>query len=319
MVGKRSVHFGLWLVLFYAFNLNAQVNRSDKLYQLGWDNDVFMMTDYYYTQGMGLFLYHSFFQLNPANNLLLKPANYDQVIYGFSVDQRTYTPRDIKSQEIQFKDRPYAGVLVFSSKSIASNRVSGLMIKSELDIGIMGPASGAGTVQYKYHEKTHNALPQGWGYQHYNWPVLNYNFTAHQRFWDFRYLDVYGKGQLRVGTLHDDVSFGLLFRSGIMSSYLETLGLPLACKGQDWQLFATVEPSISLVGYNATLQGGWQRNPKLHYVAYGDMRKIVARVSSGLALNYKFIGLNFNVILNSSEFTEGISHWYTSTRLFFTF
>jgi len=319
MRGKITFHISMWIALLQAFNLNAQVNRNEKLYQLGWDNDVLMMTDYYYTQGMGLFMYHPVFQMNPANLVLLKPSGYDQVIYGFSVDQRTYTPRDIKSYAIQFNDRPYAGVLVFTSKSIAANQNQGLMLRSELDIGVMGPASGAGTVQYKYHEGTNNALPQGWGYQHYNWPVFNYNLTAHQRLGDWEKVEIYGKGQLRLGTLHDDATFGMLIRTGFMNNYIETLGLPIAGKDQDWQLFVNVEPTLTVVGYNATLQGGWHRNPKLHYVSYSDMNKIVARVSSGFGLNYKFIGLNFNVIWNSSEFKKGVNHWYTSTRLYFVF
>ena len=307
----------VWLVP--AGTVNAQQLLPNRSYQLGWDNDVFMMTDYYYTQGLSFGTYHPFFKHNPVNLLLLKPKNYDRVAYGFSGYQKTYTPKDIKSDEIQYADRPYAGVLVFTSHSRAANQEKGLVISSELDLGVMGPASGAGQVQYRYHDWSDNQLPNGWHHQQYNWPVINYNFEAAQAVYAASFADVHAKAGVRVGTLHDDASVGLLVRLGKKDDYIQSLGLSHLGHAKPWHLYFTAEPTITVVGYNATLMGGWHRNPKIHYVEFEELNKAIGRFRSGFVFHYKSIGLSFDVILQSKEFKGGTHHWYTSTKLFLSF
>ncbi|MCU4174925.1 lipid A deacylase LpxR family protein [Marinilabiliaceae bacterium N1Y90] len=292
---------------------------NNKVYKLGWDNDVFMMTDYYYSQGLSFHFYNPLLKHNPVNLILLKPKQYDKVIYGFMIDQRTYTPQDISSDVVQYSDRPYAGVLLLTSKSIAANTDKGWMFASELDIGVMGPASGAGHVQYRYHDLSNNQLPNGWVYQQYNWPVINYNFEASKELYSSNSFELYGKGKARVGTLHDDASVSMMLRVGKMESYMESLGLPLQSNSKNWQLYFSAEPSLSYVAYNGTLQGGWHRNPKIHYLEYSEMSPIVARVRTGVGLVYKSFGLSFDLFYNTKEFKTGTDHWYHSTRLFITF
>ncbi|WP_289054265.1 lipid A deacylase LpxR family protein [Carboxylicivirga marina] len=307
------------ILVFSHMTAFGQQPLSNKYYQLGWDNDVFMMTDYYYSQGMSFGTYHPFFKYNPVNLILIKPKGYKEVVYGFSGFQRTYTPKNLKSDEIQYTDRPYAGVLVFTSHARATNAQAGWLFSSELDIGVMGPASGAGHVQYRYHEWSDNTLPNGWHHQQYNWPVLNYNFEATKQLYEVEGFEFYAKGGARLGTLHDDASVGLLLRAGKMDSYMESMGLPLMGNTGKWQMYFNTEPTITVVGYNATLMGGWHRNEKIHYVEFNEMEKIIGRWRTGLGASYKSFGINFDVILQSKEFKGGAHHWYTSTRLFINF
>lgn len=306
------------LIVAYA-KVSAQQFPTNKFYQLGWDNDVFMMTDYYYTQGMSFGTYHPFFKNNPINLVLLKPKDYEKATQGFSVYQRTYTPKDIKSDEVQYFDRPYAGVLVFTSQSRALNKETGWLFSSEIDLGVMGPASGAGQVQYRYHEWSDNTLPNGWHHQQYNWPIINYNFTAYKALHQTKGFELFAKGAARVGTLHDDASVGVLLRAGNMDDYFNTLGLPLFNYSRDWQLFFNTEPTLTVVGYNATMMGGWHRNEKIHYINFEEIEKIIGNWRTGIGVSYKSFGINFDVILQSREFKSGTHHWYTSTKLFLSF
>ncbi|WP_439182320.1 lipid A deacylase LpxR family protein [Carboxylicivirga taeanensis] len=305
-----------WVVLISA---SSQQTLQNSYYQLRWDNDVFMMTDYYYTQGMSFTMYHPVITHNPLNLVLLKPGNHKNVMYGVSVFQKAYTPKDIKSDEIQFFDRPYAGVLVFSSHSNAANPETGWLLKAELDLGVMGPASGAGKVQYKYHDFADIQLPNGWHNQQYNWPVINYNIQAYKQLYETPYTGFYGKGAARIGTLHDEASLGLLFRVGKMPGYIESLGLPLPNSNHSWQLFVWTEPSLTAVAYNGTLMGGWHRNEKIHYIEFGEMNKLIGTWRTGLSVGYHSFGLTFGVVFQSKEFKSGAPHWYTTTRLFLTF
>lgn len=315
----KHIICGVLLVFMATWGLSAQQPLSSKFYQLQWDNDVFMMTDYYYTQGMSFTSYHPFFDRNPVNLILLKPKGYVEVINGISIFQRTYTPKDIKSDEIQYADRPYAGVLVLTSHSRAVNRNSGWMYHSELDLGVMGPASGAGQVQYKYHDLTENQLPNGWQYQQYNWPIVNYNLKVYKEVYQSRGLGLYALGKARIGTLHDDASVGALFRLGKMDDYYESLGLPLLNSGSQWQLFFESEPAITAVAYNGTMMGGWHRNPKIHYIEFDEMSKLIGTWRSGIGAHFRSFGLSFDVYLQSKEFKSGSHHWYTSTKLFLNF
>lgn len=320
MLIKKNIQIALMGLFCLVSSIEAQQVINNRFYGLGWDNDVFMMTDHYYTQGLSFSTYAPFFKQNPVNLILLKPKGYNKVLYGFAVDQRTYTPKDISSDQIQFNDRPYAGVLVFTSKSSAANTSNKLLFKSELDIGVMGPASGAGQVQYHYHNLTNNPLPNGWNYQQYNWPIVNYNVGVTQELFSNKNIEGYGLGNVRLGTLHNDVSVGALFRFGMMNHYVESLGLHLpSMDGKNWQYFVAIEPSVRIVGYNATMQGGWYRNPKIHYIDFDEMNLAVGRLKTGFSLMYKTFGLSFDVIYNTKEFKDGSSHWYNSTRLFLVF
>lgn len=310
---------GLILVMGAVFSVQGQQQLSSKFYQLGWDNDVLMMTDYYYTQGMSFSVYHPFFKNNPINLILLKPKDFKKVVYGFSAYQKTYTPKDIKSDEIQFEDRPYAGVLVFTSHSRAVNEEKGWFYNAELDLGVMGPASGAGQVQYRYHDLTENQLPNGWQYQQFNWPVINYNLQVFKEVYQSANLEMFAKGSTRIGTLHDDASVGFLMRTGMMNSYMESLGLPFADMSRPWQLFFTAEPTLTVVGYNGTLMGGWYRNEKIHYIEFSEMNKLISTLRSGVGASYKSFGLSFDVIFQSKEFKSGTDHWYTNARLYISF
>lgn len=315
----KSYILTLFLIGCASIATRAQQPLANSFYQLGWDNDVFMMTDYYYTQGMSFGTYNAFFKYNPVNQILLRPKGYNRVTYGFSGYQKTYTPKDLKSDLVQYSDRPYAGVLVFTSHSRAANDETGWLYSSELDIGVMGPASGAGQVQYRYHEFSDNTLPNGWHHQQYNWPVLNYNFKASKQIYKANNFDLHASGAARIGTLHDDASVGVLFRAGKMDDYMESLGLPLMGADNKWQMYFNTEPTLTVVGYNATLMGGWHRNEKIHYVEFNELQKVIGSWRTGLGVSYKSFGINFDVILQSKEFKAGTHHWYTTTKLFLNF
>lgn len=318
-IEKNLKYLLLIIALWYVFRVDSQQVVNQKLYKLGWDNDVFMMTDHYYSQGLSFYFYNPLIKHNPINLILLKPKQYDRVVYGFMMDQRTYTPKDISSELVQFNDRPYAGVLVFTSKSIAADLDNGWMYTSDLDLGVMGPASGAGQVQYRYHDLTNNQLPNGWVYQQYNWPIINYNFEASKEIYSAKSFELYGKGKARIGTLHDDATVSIMLRAGKMQSYIESLSLPFSSNENSWQMYFAAEPSVSYVAYNGTMQGGWHRNPKIHYLEYSDLSPVIARVRTGLGMIYKSFGLSFDIYYNTKEFKTGSDHWFHSTRLFISF
>ncbi len=318
-VKKMKNIFFILLLLNLITPAPAQLMVPVIQYQLLWDNDVFMTTDHYYTQGLGFRMYDPFLSNNPVNLILLKTGGYDRIVHGLSVLQQTYTPKDIRSDEIQYNDRPYAGVLLVTSGVTSSTLDKKRIYHSELDLGVMGPASGAGKVQYYYHDITDNPLPNGWHYQQYNWPVINYNFTAFQQIHSTNLFEAFAKGRLRAGTLHDDANMGLLVRFGKMDSYMQSLGVNVSSISSKWRYYIEAEPSMRFVAYNATLQGGWYRNRNIHYIPFNDLSYAVPNFRAGVTAIYQVFGLKFDLNYTGKEFKEGTHHWFHNITLFLSF
>nr|WP_319399209.1 lipid A deacylase LpxR family protein [uncultured Carboxylicivirga sp.] len=307
-------------LLNHFYVLSAQVVLPIKQFHLNWDNDVMMTTDHYYTQGLGIAMCDPFLVRNPLNKIFIKPRQADKALYSLSVFQQTYTPKDIRSDEIQYNDRPYAGVLLVTSGAVVSDISKNRLFKSEIDIGVMGPASGAGKVQYVYHDITNNPLPNGWHHQQYNWPVVNYNLNVYQQWVSEDWFNLMATGGARVGTLHDDASLGMMFRIGKMQNYIESLNINYRFdQTSNWQYYIEAEANVTAVMYNATLQGGWYRNRKIYYIPFSDLTYLVPKLKGGLVVMYNVFGLQFNVNYIGKEFEGGSHHWYHKTTLFLSF
>jgi len=122
------------------------------------ENDVFekdskgSTTDGFYTQGLQI-------QYENTNS------------WGLKLAQQIYTPENKDSPGTQYGDRPYAGYLhgAYFQHILAGQQDDYFQI----DVGVIGPASGAEDVQTGFHKMTGMALPQGWKYQLKNEPTLN--------------------------------------------------------------------------------------------------------------------------------------------------
>ncbi len=98
---------------------------------------------------------------------------------SYSLGQNMYTPSDISRPELIPGERPYAGWLYAGfgivSKTDNSNRPDKLfnrMDNLEINIGIVGPASLAGTFQRTWHKWFDFQPPRGWGNQLDNEPGI---------------------------------------------------------------------------------------------------------------------------------------------------
>ncbi len=300
--------------------LFSQEQKDSSLLIIDWDNDVLLTTDKYYTQGMKFDVYTPFLRYTPVNYILIKPKTYDNITYGLRLNQETYSPIDILSTEIQSNDYPYAGVLMLSSSILASNKEKGLLYKSELDLGVMGPYAGAGEVQYYFHYLINDFLPQGWDNQQCTWPVINYNFQLSKEIYANKYSELIAIGGFKVGTLHASAEAGIKFRAGAKDSYISSLGNRFVSESsQKWQYYFEIEPSVEFVAYNAILQGGWFSSSNDIYVVSNDISKIVLKNRLGLGVKYKSFGFDLNMYFMTNEFEKGGNHLYHNFRFYVPF
>jgi len=139
------------------------------------ENDLFAGTDQHYTNGLRLEWLTEPLDTNTTNfsnsytKLLYKGVDALPLLHldptkkhnaGMSVYQMMYTPEEINTTEPNYDDIPYAGHLMFSFFLFEYNE--DVYDEYKLQLGVIGPASGAETVQKSIHKLTDSTPPLGW-------------------------------------------------------------------------------------------------------------------------------------------------------------
>jgi hypothetical protein len=135
-----------------------------------WENDTFGGTDRFYTDGVSLSLARTGpLWLDPLANRLSWAEGRRTIGYEFG--QIMVTPSETMLTAPDPNDRPYAGILYvgLSLHVERDNQYNGL----KLITGVVGPWSLAEETQKQVHRWVGADLPQGWGYQLHNEPILN--------------------------------------------------------------------------------------------------------------------------------------------------
>lgn len=164
-------------------------------FTLYWENDGTLVntiddTDRYYTNGAGIEL--SFDpNFTPSIRDWLAPAGeWDDPRFGVGVaiKQRIYTGIDISDPNPAPDDHPYAGYLYLALSLQRADETK--HDHFELDLGLVGPGSGAETFQKFIHDVFPEEIdPQGWDEQLDNEPTINFNF---QRTWKSKPANIAG-------------------------------------------------------------------------------------------------------------------------------
>ncbi|MBC8009106.1 MAG: lipid A deacylase LpxR family protein [Burkholderiales bacterium] len=99
--------------------------------------------------------------------------------FGFSLGQQIYNPQDQLANPPDPTDRPYAGWSYVELSFISKDESRADIISIQL--GIVGPSSGAEKVQTEVHELIDDDIPQGWDYQLEDEPGLNLIYERRYR------------------------------------------------------------------------------------------------------------------------------------------
>ncbi len=97
-----------------------------------------------------------------------------------SLGQIMITPRDISRREPDPSDAPYVGALVYRATQVEVDGDVGNM--ASLNIGVIGPASGAKQTQRAIHRLIGSDRPEGWGSQVSNRPLIGIERYVAKRF-----------------------------------------------------------------------------------------------------------------------------------------
>ena len=294
-------------------NINA-----DHYFRLHYENDFFGGRDRYYTQGINLETVHPSFKKFPLSKLLPAPKN-SIARYGICLEHNGYTPTSIIADTILYDDRPYAAAVFLKNFLISNCLQKRYRITSSLSTGIIGGAAGGEWMQKTIHKWIHDRQPKGWQYQIKNDLVLNYETGIEKNILHLKnhlLLNVFAKA--RIGTLNDKLStgFALIFgkiNSGIASVFSGTENDET--KKEKFSFHFYVQPVISAVAYDATLQGGLLNKKSTYKIREKNISPFTFQGNAGIFIQLCRLNLEYFQSVINKEFSTGLYHRWGGVRI----
>jgi lipid A 3-O-deacylase len=299
------------LLLLFSLAVHAQKPDSlkrDHYFRFNYDNDFFSATDRYYTQGILAELILPGLKKNPFSKTLIKLKQASQNYYGLGFEQDCFTPLSIQHNTIYQGERPFAATLFISNFLVSISQEKKQRLTTSLDVGIMGPCAVCEEEQKGIHKALNNIQPLGWQYQLATDYIINYHIKLEQGIYARRYFEFITLGEVRAGTLYDDVSLGVLLRAGFMNGYFTNLGLTRASTNKKFQLYVYASAKGSAVAYNATLQGGMFENNSVYTLNAKTLQRDLFSASWGVIGAFKRFSLEYTKVYISPEFHNGLDH-----------
>ena len=305
------------------FIANAQVINNtasfrningNSYFRLYYENDFFTATDYYYSQGINLeYVHPGLKKITPVKVLL--HLRKSAIKYGLSVEHDAFTPTSIRHPEVIPDDRPFAATLSAKSFVIALDSLKQQRTSASLSVGVIGSNAGGEWMQKSIHKWLKNIEPLGWENQIHNDFILNYTFEYEKKIIasnHFFLLNSYSK--LCAGTLNDNAGTGFSLMIGHFYSPFKKTNNTVNSQKKLWFHFYT-QPVISLIGYDATLQGSLFNHTSPYVIAESKITRVTFQNNYGVTLTFKHIYLEYFQSVITKEFSTGIYHRWGGIRI----
>ena len=242
---------------------------------------------------------------------------------GISIGQNLYTPADTEAYFPIYNDRPYAGWL-YASFALQStykrhdpktNREDPVRLDTiQLDLGLVGPASGGELAQNNFHKLIGVPPANGWANQLYNEPTIGLTFerrwrTNHGVIFDdprFEY-DLVPRLGVSVGNAATYGSVGGTLRIGkeLRNDFGPARARPalpgsegFIGEGFGWYFFVGV--GAEAVARNMFLDGNTAGNNIVHVTH----RPFVGEAQAGITVLVRGARISYTQVLRSPEFFE---------------
>lgn len=280
--------------------------------RLHYDNDYFTATDRYYTQGYNFEFVHPALRKNPLTRLLVT-TNRNAARYGLAFEHFGFTPTTIQSDAILVGDRPFAGAILLKTFSMSTDTVRRIRVASVLSTGVVGPVAFGGEMQTAIHRAINGVRPQGWQHQIRNDVIVNYALTAEKQVYAYRNaLLVSAMGTVQAGTFVNRLQTGFVIMAGRFNS---PFGNSPNVGRSGLQLYGYAQPLVSLVGYDATLQGGLFNRDSPYIIPTDQLTRTTFQANIGAVLKYKKLYLEYYQSLLTREFETGMPHRWGGIRI----
>jgi lipid A 3-O-deacylase len=261
----RLLFFTLFTLFIGQKDLFSQEVPPVHLLSLYWDDDYLNLqgkgTDRAYTSGQRIEYYYMKQHSSRfcIDRVMPKAGRQHTNIYSWSLMQVMVTPDNISDPNFQPNDYPWSGALFVTHSLYSYNTELKFAFKSEALLGVMGPASLAGTTQRMVHRLIHYRQPKGWSNQFDNTPLVNAAFSAEKQECGLdNFFEVIGGARIDAGAMMDELTVYQYVRIGIMNPYFEGLFTLRSASGQSrkrTEFYLFMKPQAQAVAYDALLQG----------------------------------------------------------------
>ncbi len=259
---KRFLKFILVaFVLMVCGKLSAQSQTYKNLIGFKSDNDAYLAIkqDRYYTNGIEFFFIHA---LN--NNQNNNSTQLHKTIWGVNAGQKIFNAYSGKTWFIENVDRPITGYLYASAymQWLLKNET---IYKAELQLGTIGPTALGKETQEFIHKSFKFYKPEGWQFQLNNTFGINLNLDYQKLLYRTknRKSDFSLPCQLRLGSNFTSLNTAVLFRIGRFNALNNSTATQSnvasnskANLNKYKEFYFYLRPSLSVVLYDATIQGG---------------------------------------------------------------
>jgi len=310
-----------FVLLFVFAGVNAQPDslsgspdKNNRYFLVNYDNDFFNATDRYYTQGVYFEFIAPFLRKSPLSRILIPLNKQSKNYFGISIRQDCFTPGSIRYDTLNYLDRPYAATMYLSQYLISIDELNKRRLTSKIDLGIIGPCAVCEQEQKWIHHGLKNIMPLGWENQISTDVFINYSVGIEQGLISSNYFEMNALGDLRVGTVYDDASLGLMIRTGFMAGYFKQLGVIKNAKRNKFQCYLFAKGKTKFVAYNAVMQGGFF-NDDIHTLPASSITRYVFSGAGGIVIAYKRVSIEYGKVYLSPEFLNGRYHGWGHCNL----
>jgi len=302
------------LLFLLAINVDAQeaISPDERAFNFFYANDVTGQTDKYYTNGVRFDITMPIFAKSPFSLSWLRwqkaTSSYHTINFRYDV----FTP-DLHKE--LYTDRPFASVMALGSKHQYVLSQNKLMLTSELQLGIIGQASGAGKLQNGLHKIMPNAdTVLGWETQIRNDIALNYVFTVDKQVHRSNYVEIILGGSVFLGSPYTKLEPEVRLHVGVMEDYFNMLNTN---PERNWQAYLFGDLKAAYVVYNATLLGG-PLNPNNPYELM-EIEPFVLNLQIGFGATYNSYSLIYGQHFISPEFLGAETYMWGELNFKVTF
>lgn len=311
------VHLVILLGCCLFNRITAQEKNTFKYaIELSTDNDALAIwenLDRYYTFGIGAKFYFRSDSFLGLERILSKKKNYffdvELRSEGYTPTEKSYPEEEVLDEDFQF-ERPFAGLL-FGVLG-ANYTFDRYYLRSELLLGVMGPASGAAEIQNWIHAKLPTSgLVEGWKYQLPNQLIANFNLKlTYDLTPNASLVDVFAASEARLGNLYIDFTPTIGVRIGKFNAIATSTGfnndilaeIPLR------EIYFMSSVSGTIAAYNATAQGNIF-GPKYEY-ASDSISNFHSTITNGVYISGKRYGISFKHIITHGKVVPNERHMY---------
>lgn len=316
-------HFFIFFITGCLFVNNAYPQSSFKN-EFGFqtDNDAYLalQQDRYYTNGLFVTFRHATDQSRLRRSVNKK-------IWDIEFGHQIYNPITGSITDIKNIDRPFAAYLyVGGGLNWFYNSENSL--KLSVRLSTMGPSALGKEVQETLHDMAGFYPVKGWDYQVHDEKGINttlaYNHFLYRN--KAENTDFMLTSYLNAGNTFTGTGAGILFRTGAISPFsnsVSTNSIIANNQGSESsrhkkELFFFLKPSLHLVAYDATIQGGMFVKDK-GPITY-DIKPVVFSQEVGVNYATSRWTLNFGVTFKSKEVeSPAKGHKYGSATFYYRF